>query len=121
MRVAAFPWADGRTRPVVWVDMFGIDAKVHGQALADARAFIRYAVSLPAYRSLLIPSPGHAARSLLPATREAFDDPEIVGANPLYPTLRAIMEQGVVVAAPHLTADLHQVAAGLDAALPKGH
>ncbi len=121
MRVTAFPVADGRVRPTVWIDMFGIDAKLHGRLLADARDFIRYAVSLAAYRALLVPSPGEAPRALLPATRAAFDDPAIRQAVPLYPALRAIAEQGVVVTTPHLAADLDQVAAHLDAALPRLH
>ncbi len=121
IRVAAFPFADGRTRPVVWVDMFAIDAKLHGRKLDDARDFIRYAVSLPAYRSLLIPGHGEAPRYLLPATRAALDDAAIRASAPLYPRFRAIIDQGVVVTTAHLNATLHDVANRLDEALPPVH
>jgi len=121
VRVAAFPFEDGVVRPAVWVDMFGIDSRVHGETLADAEAFIRYAVSITAYRTLLIPQAGEAPRYLLPATEAAFSDPEILRAAPLYPQFRAILNQGVVVASPHLSARLHAVAAQIDADLPPTH
>jgi thiamine pyridinylase len=117
IRVAAFPFHDGAPRPVVWVDMFGIDAHVQGQKLRDAAAFIRFAVSLPTYRALLVPEEGRPPRYLLPPTMEAFDDPAILKAAPLYPAFRAIMEQGAVVATPHLQARLHAVAARVDVEL----
>jgi thiamine pyridinylase len=119
--VAPFPLADGKVRPPVWVDMFGIDARVHGQTLTDAEDFIRYAVSLPAYRALLVPEPGENPRYLMPATQAAFDDPEILAAGPLYPKFRAIVDQGLVVTITHLSDKLHAVAAQIDAALPRTH
>ena len=121
IRVAAFPFVDGKLRPTVWVDMFAIDAKVRGRTLTDARDFIRYAVSLSAYRSLLIPQAGDTPRYLLPATRTAFDDADLQHAAPLYPQFRSIMEQGAVVTTPHLNATLHAAAIRLDAALPRVH
>jgi thiamine pyridinylase len=121
IRVAAFPFHDGAPRPAVWVDMFGIDARVHGRALQDAADFIRFAVSLPAYRALLVPAQGRPPRYLLPPTVEAFDDPQILQAAPLYPRFRAIMEQGVVTSTPHLEAKLHDVARRIDAGLPAVH
>jgi hypothetical protein len=119
--VAAFPFEDGKVQPMVWVDMFGIDARVHGQTLADAADFIRYAVSISAYRSLLAPQEGENPRYLLPATEAAFKDPAILRAAPLYPKFRAIVDQGVVVSVPDLNARLHAVAAKIDAALPPTH
>jgi thiamine pyridinylase len=110
IRVAAFPFHDGAPRPAVWVDMFGIDARVHGKTRQDAVDFIRYAVSLPTYRALLVPEEGRPPRYLLPPTVEAYEDPAILRAAPLYPVFRAIMQQGVVVATPHLEAKLHAVA-----------
>ena len=121
IRVSALPFADGKIRPTVWVDMFAIDAKVRGKTLTDARKFISYAVSLPAYRALLIPAPGDIPRYLLPATTEAFDDPSILQTAPLYPKFHAIVNQGVVVTVPHLNATLHDVAAHIDADLPQSH
>jgi thiamine pyridinylase len=121
VRVAAFPFADGKVRPMVWVDMFGIDARVRGQTLADAEAFIRYAISIPAYRALLVPRDGGIPRYLLPATNAAFSDPQILRAAPLYPKFQAIVDQGVVVSVPDLNARLHAVAAKLDAGLPQHH
>jgi thiamine pyridinylase len=119
--VAPFPFADGKVRPMVWVDMFGIDARVHGKTLTDAEEFIRYAVSLPAYRALLIPESDGIPRYLLPATEAAFSDPEILKTAPLYPKFRAIMDQGVVVTVPDLNARLHTVAAKIDLDLPQNH
>ena len=119
--VAAFPWQDGTVRPAVWVDMFGIDARAHGQVAADAAAFIRYAVSLPAYRLLLIPTEGESPRYLLPTTQAAFDDPQIVHAAPLLPQFRAILDRGAVASGPQLNAVLHDVANKIDADLPVGH
>ena len=121
LRVAAFPFADGVVRPAVWVDMFGIDASVQGQKRADAAEFIAYAVSLPAYRALLIPAQGEPPRYLLPATTTAFEDAAITRAAPLYPQFRTIMEQGVAVTLPLLNAHLHALAARLDASLPATH
>jgi thiamine pyridinylase len=121
LRVAAFPFADAVVRPAVWVDMFGIDASVHGQRRSDAADFIAYAVSLPAYRALLIPGAGEAPRYLLPATTTAFEDAAITRAAPLYPQFRAIMEQGVAVKLPLLNAHLHALASRLDASLPDTH
>ena len=121
IRVSALPFAEEKVRPTVWVDMFAIDAKVHGKALLDARDFIAYAISLPAYRALLIPASGDIPRYLLPATEAAFNDRAIMAAAPLYPKFRAIVSQGVVVTVPHLNATLHDVAAHIDAALPQSH
>ena len=121
IRVTAFPFADGKTRPAVWVDMFAIDAKVHGRVLADARDFIRYAVSLPAYRTLLVPAHGDAPRYLIPAMQTVLDDAELQAVAPLYPQFRAIIDQGVVVTTAHLNATLHDVADHLDTALPQVH
>jgi hypothetical protein len=89
--------------------------------LRDAADFIRFAVSLPAYRALLVPAQGRPPRYLLPPTVEAFDDPQILQAAPLYPTFRAIMEQGVVTSTPHLQAKLHDAALRIDADLPAVH
>jgi len=119
--VTAFPFHDGPARPAVWVDMFGIDAAAHGQTYRDAVDFIRFAVSLPTYRAILVPSQGEPPRYLLPPTQEAFDDPLILRAAPLYPKFRAIMEQGVVTSIPHLQAKLHAIATQIDAALPAAH
>jgi thiamine pyridinylase len=121
IRVAAFPFADGKVRPTVWVDMFGIDARVHGKTLTDAEDFIRYAVSVSAYRTLLIPQSGENPRYLLPAMEAAFNDPQILDAAPLYPAFRAVMDQGVVVTVPDLNAELHDVASRIDADLPQRH
>jgi thiamine pyridinylase len=121
IRVAAFPFHDGAPRPAVWVDMFAIDARVHGQTLQDAADFIRFAVSLPTYRALLVPQEGEAPRYLLPPTIEAYEDSKILEAAPLYPKFRAIMEQGVVTTTPHLQAKLHDVSLRIDAALPAVH
>ena len=121
IKVAAFPFEDHKVRPMVWVDMFGVDAKTTGQTRADAEAFIGYAVSDAAYRALLIPQPGEAPRYLLPATEAPFHDPQILAAAPLYPKFHAIIDQGVVVSTPHLTARLHDVASQIDADLPKTH
>lgn len=117
LRVGAIPFGDERIRPAVWADLFGIDARVHGRTLEDAQAFIRYAVSLPAYRMLLVPEPGRPPRYLLPATENAFADPQILQAAPLYPAFRAILDQGTVVTVPHLNATLQAVARHLDADL----
>ena len=119
--VTAFPFADGKVHPAVWVDMFGIDSRVHGQALADAEDFIRYAVSLSAYRELLIPAPGEPPRYLLPATEAAYDDAEIRRAAPLMPKFRSIIDQGAVVSAPNLNGLLHVVAGRIDRDLPVTH
>lgn len=121
LRVTSIPFADNRVRPMVWSDMFGIDARVHGRKLADAEAFIRYAVSMPAYRALLIPSPGEPPRYLLPAANAAFGDAAILRAAPLYPRLKAIVDQGEVVSAVGLSAQMHAVAQRIDADLPKTH
>jgi hypothetical protein len=118
INVAALPFHDGPPHPAVWIDMFGIDAKLHGQALDDAEDFIAYAVSLPAYRALLIPPPGEAPRYLLPATQEAFADPAILKAAPLYPKFHAIMAQGITTTAPHLMQTLQTLGQAIDAALP---
>jgi thiamine pyridinylase len=121
IRIAPVPFADGPAHPAVWVDMFAIDDAVHGQKLQDAQVFIRYAVSLPAYRALLIPQATDPPRYLLPATQSAFDDPQILQAAPLYPQFRAILDQGAVLTSPGLTATLNSVAAQLDADLPPTH
>ena len=121
IQVAAFPFEDGKVRPAAFIDMFGIDAKVHGRKLADAEAFIRFAVSLPAYRALLIPEPGAIPRYLLPATQAAFEDPQILKAAPLYPKFRAIIDQGVVVSARDLNARLRSLATVIDTQLPATH
>jgi hypothetical protein len=119
--VTAFPFRDGAKRPAVWVDLFGIDARVHGRKLQDAADFIRFAVSLPTYRALLVPQQGRPPRYLLPATAEAFDDPVINKAAPLYPAFRAIMEQGAVISTPRLQAKLQAVATRIDGDLPASH
>ena len=121
IQATAFPFADNKIRPTAWVDMFAIDARVKGQTLSDARDFIGYAVSRPAYRALLIPAPGEPPRYLLPAYNADYNDPDILRAAPLYSQFHAIIDQGVVVTVPHLNATLHDVAAHIDAALPQVH
>ncbi len=121
IRAGAFPFADNKIRPTAWVDMFAIDTRVKGQTLRDARDFILYAVSRPAYRALLIPAAGDTPRYLLPAYEAVFDDPDILRAAPLYSRFHAIIDQGVVVTVPHLNATLHDVAEHIDAALPQVH
>jgi thiamine pyridinylase len=119
--VAAVPFHDGAPRPAVWVDMFGIDAKLRGQKLQDAEDFIAYAVSLPAYRAVLIPAEGEAPRYLLPATQEAFADAAIVRAAPLYPQFHAIIAQGYTATAPHLMEKLQALGEAIDHDLPPAH
>jgi thiamine pyridinylase len=114
IRVAAIPFHDGPPHPAIWVDMFGIDAGAKGQKYQDAVDFIRFAVSLPTYRALLVPPQGEPPRYLLPSTVEAFDDPDILKAAPLYPKFRAMMEQGVVSSLPNLQSKLHAVATRVD-------
>ena len=121
IRVGAFPFADHKIRPTAWVDMFAIDARVKGLTLRDARDFILYAVSLPAYRALLIAAPGETPRYLLPAYEAEFNDPDILRGAPLYTRFHAMIDQGVVVTVPHLNATLHDVAEHIDAALPQVH
>lgn len=121
LRVSSIPFADHRVRPMVWSDMFAIDARVHGRKFTDAEDFIRYAVSMPAYRALLIPEPGAAPRYLLPAANAAFSDPAILKTAPLYPQLKTIIDQGEVVSAPGLTTQMHEAALRIDAGLPKDH
>ncbi len=121
IHVAPLPLQDNAVRPMVWVDMFGIDVGAHGKTLTDAEAFIRYAVSLPAYRALLIPATGAPPRYLLPATQGALNDPDILAAAPLFRDLKAIVDKGEAIRAPNLTARLHEVALTIDADLPQHH
>lgn len=121
IRVTTLPLQDDTVRPMIWVDMFGIDARVHGRSLTDAQDFIRYAVSLPAYRALLIPQAGAPPRYLLPATDAAFSDAAILAAAPLYRDFHVIVDKGAPMRAPHLTAKLHDVALKIDADLPQHH
>lgn len=121
IRVTSIPFADHRVRPMVWSDMFGIDSSVKGAKLDDAEAFIRYAVSMPAYRTLLVPEHGEPPRYLLPAANAAFGDPDILRAAPLYPRLKSIIDQGEVVTSPALSAQMHDAGVRLDAALPRTH
>ena len=121
IQATGFPFADNRIRPTAWVDMFAIDARVKGQTLDDARDFIAYAVSRPAYRALLIPAPGTPPRYLLPAYEADFTDPDILRAAPLYTKFHTIIDQGVVVTVPHLNATLHDVATHIDHDLPQVH
>ncbi|MHB8285779.1 MAG: type 2 periplasmic-binding domain-containing protein, partial [Caulobacteraceae bacterium] len=121
IHVAPPPFEDHVVRPMVWIDAFGIDARAHGRTLTDAQDFIRYAVSLPAYRALLIPAAGAPPRYLLPATQAALSDPAILAAAPLYRDLIPIVDQGEAIRAPDLTARLHDVALKIDAELPPHH
>lgn len=121
LRVTSIPFADNRVRPMVWSDMFAIDAHVHGRKFTDAEDFIRYAVSMPAFRALLIPAQGQPPRYLLPAADAAFSDPAILKNAPLYPRLKSIVDQGEVVTALGLSTQMHDVAMRIDADLPKTH
>jgi thiamine pyridinylase len=121
IRVGAWPFSGGGERQAVWVDMYGIDARVHGALHQDAEAFIRYAMQEQTYRALLAPAPGAVPRYLLPARDDVYHDPQILQAAPLYPQFRAIIDRGVVASAPHLQAKLRAAAAAVDAALPVSH
>ena len=92
-----------------------------GRKFTDAEDFIRYAVSMPAFRALLIPAQGQPPRYLLPAADAAFSDPAILKNAPLYPRLKSIVDQGEVVTALGLSTQMHDVAMRIDADLPKTH
>jgi thiamine pyridinylase len=121
IRVAAWPFLDVASQPPVWVDMFGIDARVHGAALADAEDFIRFVTSHETYRRLLIPEAGAPPRYLLPARDDVYQDRDVLNAAPLYTDLRRIIDGGVVGSAPHLIEAMHRAAATIDAELPASH
>jgi len=121
IRVGPWPFSNGGEHQAVWVDMYGIDAHVHGVLQADAEDFIRYAMREQTYRALLAPAPGAIPRYLLPARDDVYHDPRVLQAAPLYPQFRAIIDHGVVVSAPHLQAKLRAAAAAVDSALPVSH
>jgi len=121
IHVGAWPFSGGGERQAVWVDMYGIDAHVHGALHQDAEDFIRYAMRAETYRELLVPPPGAVPRYLLPAREDVFHDPQILQTAPLYSQFRAIIDRGVVASAPHLQAKLRAAAASVDAALPASH
>jgi len=120
IRVGAWPFSNDGEHQAVWVDMYGIDARVHGTQLRDAEDFIRYAMRAETYRALLVPQPGGTPRYLLPARDDVYRDPAMLQAAPLYPQFRAIIDHGVVVSAPHLQVKLRAAGAAVDAALPEG-
>jgi thiamine pyridinylase len=121
IKITAWPFTDQNPHTPVWVDMFGIDARVHGAALADAEMFIRFATAHETYRRLLIPQAGEPPRYLLPARDDVYHDSDILTAAPLYPAFRHIIDGGVVNSAPHLNALMHQAAAAIERALPPTH
>jgi len=121
IRVGAWPFSNGSEHQAVWVDMYGIDAHVHGALHHDAEDFIRYAMREQTFRELLAPPPGAIPRYLLPARDDVYHDPRVVQAAPLYPQFRAIIDRGVVASAPQLQAKLRAAAAAVDAALPASH
>jgi thiamine pyridinylase len=121
IQVGAWPFSGASGRQNVWVDMYGIDAHVHGALHADAEDFIRYAMRVETYRALLVPEPGATPRYLLPARDDIYRDPALLQAAPLYPQFRAMIERGIVASAPHLEAKLRAAATAADAALPVSH
>jgi thiamine pyridinylase len=121
IRIGAWPFSGASGRQNVWVDMYGIDARVHGALHADAEDFIRFAMRAETFRALLVPQSGGVPRYLLPARDDVYRDPAVLQAAPLYPQFRAIIDHGVVVSAPHLEAKLRAAAAAANAALPASH
>jgi ABC-type glycerol-3-phosphate transport system substrate-binding protein len=121
IRIGAWPFGGASGRQNVWVDMYGIDARVHGALHDDAEAFIRYAMRAETFRALLAPPPGATPRYLLPARDDIYRDPAVLQAAPLYPQFRAIIEHGAVVSAPNLESRLRAAAVAADAVLPALH
>ncbi len=121
IRIGAWPFSGVSGRQNVWVDMYGIDARVHGELHKDAEDFIRYAMRVETYRALLVPPPDGTPRYLLPARDDVYRDPSVLQTAPLYPQFRAIIDHGVVVSAPGLEAKLRAAAAAADHALPASH
>jgi len=119
--IGGWPFSGATGRQNVWVDMYGIDARVHGDLHKDAEDFIRYAMRAETYRALLVPQPGGVPRYLLPARDDLYRDPALLQSAPLYPQFRAIIDHGVVVSAAQLESRLRAAAAAADAALPMSH
>jgi thiamine pyridinylase len=121
VHVGPWPFSSAAPHQVVWVDMYGIDAHVHGALHRDAEDFIAYAMQEATYRALLIPPTGAPPRYLLPARADSYADTAILAAAPLYARFLPILDTGIVVEAPALNATLHQAAATVSAALPASH
>jgi len=121
IHVGPWPFSEAEPHQVVWVDMYGIDAHVHGVLHQDAEDFIRYAMQASTYRALLVPHVGAPPRYLLPARADSYTDKAILAAAPLYARFLPILNNGIVVEAPALNAMLHKAAAAVSAALPASH
>ncbi len=113
--VKSWPPSDAGAPTAGWVDLFVIDARVEGQKLSDAKAFIRFMLSDEAYRTALLPEPGGAPRYLLPAREAIYRDPAILAAAPLYPAMRALLADAVPLSMPGLNQRLLRIGEKLDA------
>jgi hypothetical protein len=121
--VALWPFADEGAKPVGWVDMYMMDARLGDAKLRDAEAFIKFMMRVSTYEALILP-PGDgslgAPKYLLPARDDVYADSRMASA-PLYPKFRALIAPAIPVTGERLNDKLHQTAAALEKVLPAKH
>lgn len=120
IRIAEWPIADEGSRPISWVDMFGISAKAHGKKQRDAENFIRFMMEPSTYKLFLIPGWGQAPRYLLPARDDLYRDPEILKGAPLYASFRERIDRATPITDVGLNERLRLIGKNLDKLLPAG-
>lgn len=119
LNVSQWPFADEGAKPVAWVDMYMLDAKLSGGKLHDAEALIKFLMSKSTYKALVIP-PDSSPKYLLPARDDIYSDAGLASAK-LYPKFRSLIGAATAVTGLHLNEKLHAIATALNAKLPASH
>jgi len=129
--VALWPFADEGAKPVAWVDMYIMDARLTGVKLRDAEALIKFLMRVTTYEAILLPSDGSSdgpPKYLLPARDDLYTDAKLLDADNakdpaarLYPKFRKLIEGATPVTALGLNDKLHKIAGKLDQFLPPSH
>jgi len=101
---------------MVWVDSLALARSCTGQCERDAVAFIRLVNSEETVRVALT---GDPPRYLMPARSVLYSDPTVVGAAPLYPRLKSLVENAEAPSLNHLNDNLRNYGHDIDGQLPK--
>lgn len=120
LQVAEWPMSDRGSSPIAWVDMLIVDANASSSTRMDAEKFVRFMMEVETYRMLLVPAigSGDAPRYLLPAREEAYTDPEILEAAPLYTDLRNRIDRATPLTDSNLNRHLRDIGHNIDKLLP---
>jgi len=114
IRAIGAPLGDKKHKMLAWVDAMCLRSGLDEQTKRDAMDFVSAYTGEEFNRKVLTPAAGDAPRYLLPARAALYTDSTVVQLAPLYPRLKAIIQDAVTVTAPNLNNQLRAIGDQLD-------